>query len=87
MPEQSNITREEISAMISRTRRGTVVTFADIDTPAQAQVGWVQNNWKPEGWHRVVFSDGRVNNSEQRRLLEAEGVSFTAEGNVDFDAQ
>ena len=86
MTKSPNITREEIRAAISRIPQGSVVTFAQIDSPARAQVGWVQNNLKPRGWHRVVFSDGRVKNNQQRRLLEAEGITFTAEGKVDFEA-
>ena len=86
MTKSPNITRKEIQAAISRIPRGSVVTFAQIDGPARAQVGWVQNNLKPQGWHRVVFSGGRVKNGRQRQLLEAEGIAFTAEGKVDFAA-
>ena len=86
MTRVPNITREEIQAAISRIPRGSIVTFAEIDSSARAQVGRVQNNLKPQGWHRVVFSDGRVKNGQQRRLLEAEGIAFTAEGKVDFAA-
>ena len=61
---------------------GEVITFVDISSPARSQVGWVQNHWKPDGWHRVVFPEGRVKNKEQRQLLEAEGVTFGPDGNV-----
>lgn len=44
----------------------------------------------PEGvpWQRVVNSQGRVSlrdsSEKQRRLLEAEGVNFTASGRIDL---
>ena len=86
MPKKPNVTHDDIEEMIGQIPRGMVVTFANIDSPARAQVGKVQNYRKPAGWHRVVFSDGRVKSEEQRRLLEAEGVRFTIDGKVDLSA-
>ena len=54
------------------------------------QVGWALHACRPEDevpWHRVVTREGRLvpgGEEEQRRLLEAEGVSFTPQGRVEL---
>lgn len=69
--------------MKSRTRirsipRGEVKTYSQITPSACAGVGAVQRN-EPDGWHRVVYKDGRMKYPEQRRLLECEGIEFDDE--------
>lgn len=80
--------------------RGKVATYGQVasiiaDPQAARTVGWALNKL-PEGkavpWHRVINAQGRISPrryagaiSEQRQLLEREGVVFGADGAVDLE--
>ena len=79
--------------------RGRVLSYGQVarlaGNPRGARgVGFVLHHNPEPGvipCHRVVFRDGRVTDGfafggpdVQRRLLEAEGVHFTADGRVDM---
>lgn len=74
---------EEIRAAIGRIAPGNVLTHSQITSEACSVVGRVQNR-KPEGWHRVVYKDGRLKNALQRELLEKEGVRFVSDWRVEL---
>jgi methylated-DNA-protein-cysteine methyltransferase-like protein len=79
---------------------GQVATYGQVasiigDPHAARTVGWALNKL-PEGkgvpWHRVINAQGRISPrryagavSEQRQLLEHEGIVFDAEGTVDLE--
>lgn len=69
------MTEEEIRAVIADVDYGTVKTHSQITLEACAIVGRVQNK-EPDGWHRVVYKNGRVKNERQRQMLTSEGVEF-----------
>ena len=69
------MTHEEIRDEMRWIPRGKVKTYSAITPSACAQVGKVQNE-EHDGWHRVVFKDGRTKSDKQRGMLLAEGVTF-----------
>lgn len=75
------MTTDEIRAEMARIPEGKVLTFSQITSEACAVVGRVQNE-EPEGWHRVVYKNGRVRNKLQRRMLKREGVEFVTDWTV-----
>jgi methylated-DNA-protein-cysteine methyltransferase-like protein len=90
-------TYARIYRVIARIPRGRVATYGQIAALAglgghARQVGYALSSL-PEGsgvpWHRVINAKGAVSvrsekgcDSEQRRLLEAEGVDFDERGRV-----
>jgi methylated-DNA-protein-cysteine methyltransferase-like protein len=90
-------TYARIYAVIQRVPRGRVATYGQIASLAglgghARQVGYALSSL-PEGsrvpWHRVINAKGEVSlrserrvDTEQRRLLEAEGVLFDQRGRV-----
>ena len=75
------MTFDEIEARIKSIPCGEVKTYSQITPSACAGVGSVQRN-EPDGWHRVVYKDGRLKYPEQQRLLECEGIEFDRTGKV-----
>ena len=69
------MTKDEVRAAIARIPPGTVRVYSEITPEACALVGRVQNE-ESEGWHRVVYKNGRVKNGIQRDMLAEEGVEF-----------
>ena len=76
------MTADEIRAEIARIPKGKVATFSQITLEACAVVGRIQNE-EPQGWHRVVYKNGRVRNDLQRQMLKGEGVEFVTHWRVD----
>jgi methylated-DNA-protein-cysteine methyltransferase-like protein len=90
-------TYARIYKVIARIPRGRVATYGQIASLAglgghARQVGYALSSL-PDGskvpWHRVINAKGEVSlrsergyDSEQRRLLEAEGVGFDERGRV-----
>lgn len=83
---------EEIYAVVQQIPTGAVATYGGIARlagyPAHARLAGLALARAPEGipCHRVVTSDGRTvpGWSAQRRLLEAEGVTFRPGGRIDL---
>jgi methylated-DNA-protein-cysteine methyltransferase related protein len=90
---------DRVHAVVRRIPRGKVATYGQIarmlGAPRSARVvGWAMHG-VPEGsgvpWHRVVQQGGSLSPTvspaapgRQRRLLEAEGVTFLARGRIDM---
>jgi methylated-DNA-protein-cysteine methyltransferase-like protein len=90
---------EEVYRIASMIPRGQVATYGQIaaylGNPRGARtVGWALGSL-PEGldvpWHRVVNSQGRISGpphgqraSEQRAILEEEGIAFDDSGRIDL---
>jgi methylated-DNA-protein-cysteine methyltransferase-like protein len=91
---------EEVYRIASMVPPGQVATYGQIaaylGNPRGARtVGWALGSL-PAGldvpWHRVVNSQGRISGpphgrraSEQRAMLEEEGIVFDATGRIDLD--
>ncbi|MDQ7008058.1 MAG: MGMT family protein [Acidobacteriota bacterium] len=89
---------EAVYALVRRIPSGRVMTYGQVATELGATlspraVGWALHGC-PEGvpWHRVVNASGGCSTDRlpdlptglQRRLLEEEGVEFTAGGTLDL---
>ena len=90
---------EEVYRIASMIPRGQVATYGQIaayfGNPRGARtVGWALGSL-PEGldvpWHRVVNAQGRISGpphgqraSEQRAILEEEGIAFDDTGRIDL---
>jgi len=85
----------DVYAVVAKIPRGKVVSYGQIARMlgrprASREVGRAMRNC-PEGlpWQRVVMADGSITGggyAEMRRgLLEDEGVTFGADGNVDME--
>jgi methylated-DNA-protein-cysteine methyltransferase-like protein len=90
---------EEVYRVASMIPRGQVATYGQIaaylGNPRGARtVGWALSSL-PGGldvaWHRVVNSQGRISGptrghraSEQRAMLEEEGIAFDDNGRIDL---
>ena len=84
--------------IISRIPSGKVATYGQIavlagNHRAARQVAWIlHSSSRKHGlpWHRVVNSKGRISLppagglEEQREKLEAEGIAFGINGNIDL---
>ena len=87
---------EQIYAVVRQIPEGQVATYGQIATlagfPGQArQVGYALHALKDDDvpWHRVLNAAGRISLVDhqggatiQQKLLEAEGVVFTAPGRL-----
>lgn len=92
--EQARAFGADVLNIVSQIPRGRVTTYGDI----AALAGWPSHSrmvgrtlrYSPEAvqlpCHRVVNKEGRTAPgwSQQRTLLEAEGVSFKPNGHVDM---
>jgi methylated-DNA-protein-cysteine methyltransferase-like protein len=90
---------EEVYRIASMIPRGQVATYGQIaaylGNPRGARtVGWALGSL-PEGldvpWHRVVNAQGRISGpphgqraSEQRAMLDEEGIAFDDTGRIDI---
>jgi len=90
---------ERVYEVVRQIPRGKVATYGQIaallEHPRAARtVGWALNGvtaGMDVPWQRVVNSSGRCSTTafsdppdEQRRILEAEGVEFRADGSIDL---
>jgi methylated-DNA-protein-cysteine methyltransferase-like protein len=86
---------EEIYRMVRRIPRGRVMSYGQISQllkrPLSARaVGWAMNQCPDDvPWQRVVNAAGGISTEHrsvprdlQRRLLEAEGIRFGADGKL-----
>ncbi len=98
-PETRELARERIYAVVDSIPPGKVATYGQVAGEAglgrgARQVGATLGTL-PGGrdipWFRVVNSKGRISprpsggEREQRRLLEAEGIDFSARGAIDLE--
>ena len=82
----------QVYAAVRRIPRGKVATYGQLARltgyPLRARMVWQALSYAPESipCHRVVNSAGRLapHFSAQRERLEAEGVAFRPNGNVDL---
>jgi len=97
----SNKFFEEVYRVVSMIPPGRVATYgqiaSDLGNPRAARtVGWALSSL-PRGmdvpWHRVINSQGRISGtpggrraSEQRAMLEEEGIAFDDDGRIDLDS-
>jgi methylated-DNA-protein-cysteine methyltransferase related protein len=97
--KQADQYRERVYQIVRRIPRGRVMTYGQIAyilgqgyTPRT--VGFVMHgaNEKKTPWHRVINSQGRCSTGgvvlpadKQQRMLEAEGVEFSAGGSCSLE--
>ena len=91
---------EAVLELVRRVPPGRVVTYGDLSRAVDRRVSALAVGWALAGcpddvpWHRVVNARGGLSTESrpgaeggmQRRLLEAEGVPFRADGTVDLEA-
>lgn len=75
---------EELKGLLEQVPPGRVTTFKALagalgDASAAKGVSTVLHEFHPDGWHRVVRSDGRLSAPEVHERLAAEGVPLEAE--------
>ena len=87
---------ERVWSIVKRVPRGRVVTYGQVATMIDHRLSPVGVGWAvraaPEGslpWHRVVNSRGGISTDRehpglQRAMLEAEGIVFDGEGQIDL---
>lgn len=84
---------ERIYLVIREVPRGKVTTYGQVSKIVGGvdarQVGYALaavEPWMKVPWQRVVNSQGKISlsGSNQRQLLEAEGVEFDAAGKIDL---
>jgi methylated-DNA-protein-cysteine methyltransferase-like protein len=87
---------ERVWRIVKRVPRGRVVTYGQLARMIEHRLSPVGVGWAvraaPEGsipWHRVVNSQGGISTDRehpglQRAMLEAEGIVFDADGNLDL---
>jgi methylated-DNA-protein-cysteine methyltransferase-like protein len=81
IPEGSVMTYGMIATMLGRPRAARIVGYAMHDAPSDRQLPC----------HRVVNREGRLSpdgifgEGVQRRILEAEGITFKENGCIDMD--
>jgi len=92
--------RERVYKIVRRIPRGRVMTYGQIaiilgEGYTPRTVGFVMHGADEQNtpWHRVINSQGRCSTGglvlpadKQQRMLEAEGVKFTAGGSCDLAA-
>lgn len=91
---------EEVYRIVAQVPEGSVITYgmiaAMLGNPRAARiVGYAMNGAPPEQnlpCHRVVNREGSLSPKDifggediQRRLLEAEGITFKNNGHIDMD--
>jgi len=90
---------ERIYSLVSMVPRGKVATYGQIARIAgrcsARNVGYAMSSVSSESdvpWHRIINSRGRISvrsfgeaPAVQRRMLESEGVVFSAGGAVDLE--
>ncbi len=91
--------REQVYKIVRRIPRGRVMTYGQIayllgEGYTPRTVGFVMHGADEQKtpWHRVINSQGRCSTGpvvlpadKQQRMLEAEGVKFTAGGSCDLE--
>jgi methylated-DNA-protein-cysteine methyltransferase-like protein len=91
---------DRLRAVVLTVPRGRVATYGQVSgqvlgsTPRMvgfALAGLPEDSKLP--WHRIVNAAGRISlppdgpaHAEQRRRLEAEGITFDAQGTIDLGA-
>jgi methylated-DNA-protein-cysteine methyltransferase-like protein len=88
---------EQVYVVVRWIPRGRVASYGQIarllgQPHAARTVGWAMQGLMEDDvpWHRVVNAAGRISipdpegAQEQRRRLEAEGVTFDAHGRIDW---
>jgi methylated-DNA-protein-cysteine methyltransferase-like protein len=79
--------------VIRQVPAGKVTTYGQVSkivgTVTARQVGYALHAvrpWMEVPWHRVVNSQGRISlsGSDQRAMLESEGVEFGPKGRIDL---
>ena len=91
---------ERVYQVVSQIPRGKVLSYGQVarlagKARACRAVGWALHRNPHPGeqipCHRVVYQDGRLSpafafggEQVQKRLLEAEGITFTPDGRVDM---
>src|SRR3954471_19347841 len=84
-----------VRALVKRIPRGRVATYGQLSQLIERRLTPVGIGWALSGcgddipWHRVINARGSISTKGasaqlQRELLEAEGVSFRADGTVDL---
>jgi methylated-DNA-protein-cysteine methyltransferase-like protein len=90
---QGSSVYERVYRVIRQVPPGKVTTYGQVSkivgTVSARQVGYALAALKPEmrvPWQRVVNSQGKISlsGSDQRRLLEAEGVEFDERDRIDL---
>ena len=92
---------ERVHARVCEVPAGRVATYGDVaaslGSPRVARhVGWALSALPPDTevpWHRIINAKGTISHrgaldrgSEQRRRLEAEGITFDDAGRLDLRA-
>jgi len=85
---------KKVYELVSKIPAGKVISYGQIARalgyPRGArQVGWAMSRCPPHlPWQRVVMADGSITGGAysqiRREMLEAEGVTFLADGRVDM---
>ena len=84
-----------VHALVSKIPRGRVATYGQLSELIDGRLSPVGIGWALRAasvdlpWYRVINSTGGISTEKetpgrQRRLLEAEGIRFTADGRVDL---
>lgn len=90
--------RERVYALVRKIPRGRVMTYGQIayilrEGYTPRTIGFVMHGADDSNtpWHRVINSQGRCStgrivlpSDKQQRMLEAEGIEFSAQGRCDL---